>query len=167
MNITMDNRPCVLPEAPQPLTVSPTEIPSGEVIPLMGSYVVNPETFRLVKVGNHTWRELVRKGVLSGKYEDERQLCILDAGTPQKDIDAKIKELNKSLPTDQQAVRGRGRYGNSLIKKQRPPSRVTVYKRPKKGCKFEIATTEPDDTLEDFISNALNNEDPDSSDDSE
>ena len=81
-------------------------------------YVKNPHTNRPVKVGSRMWRTLVKEGSLSAEnFVDEKELYALK---PNEDPTQIIKELNKTLPRNKQAVRGRGMYEGKIVKKDKP-----------------------------------------------
>ena len=81
-------------------------------------YVRNPKTNRPVKVGSRMWRTLVKEGCLSAEnFVDEKELYALK---PNEDPTNIIQELNKTLPRNKQAVRGRGMYQGKIVKKDKP-----------------------------------------------
>jgi len=88
-------------------------------VPVKGTIIINPKTSRPVKVGSRVWLKLVREGVVEGKYKDPNELYTLQEGD---DVDAKIEEYNQSLPPNVQSVRGRGKYANKIVKRNRQPS---------------------------------------------
>ena len=87
--------------------------------PKKGDIVINPSTQRPVKVGSRTWLALVKKGVFEGKYSDPKELYSIEDDT---NIEEKIEEINKQLPINEQSVRGRGKYANKIIKRNKTPS---------------------------------------------
>ena len=87
--------------------------------PVKGSIIINPKTSRPVKVGSRTWVNLVREGIVSGNYHDPNELYELQEGD---DVEEKIQELNKELPPNLQSVRGRGKYANKIVKRNKQPS---------------------------------------------
>jgi len=88
-------------------------------VPKKGDLVINPKTSRPIKVGSRVWLTLVKEGLLAGFYQDTHQLAEVKDG---ENVDEKIQELNKNLPINQQAVRGRGKYANKIVKRSKPPS---------------------------------------------
>ena len=71
-----------------------------------GTFVVNPLTKRLIKVGSRVWINLVKQGMIDGnEYEDPKELYNVVEGD---NVDEKINELNKELSIHEQSVRGRG-----------------------------------------------------------
>jgi hypothetical protein len=84
-----------------------------------GDIIINPKTQRPVKVGSRTWLKLVKDGLVEGSYSDPTELYeVQDKAT----VEAKIEELNKALPNNVQAVRGRGRYANKIVKRRKQPT---------------------------------------------
>ena len=99
-----------------------------------GEYIINPETRRPVKVGSRVWHKLVSKGLIAGKYLDSVELHTLRVGD---DVKTLIKKFNKELPIGYQAVRGRGKYANMIVKMRKQPStyettKYTIRKMAKK-----------------------------------
>ena len=82
------------------------------------NYVKSPKTNRPVKVGSRVWRDFVKEGALSAEnFVDEKELYELK---PEDDPDQVIEELDKELPHNVQAVRGRGKYQGKIIKRDKP-----------------------------------------------
>ena len=94
-------------------------------IPVKGSIIINPKTSRPVKVGSRTWVNLVREGIVSGNYHDSNELYEMKEGD---DIKQKIQELNKTLPINQQSVKGRGKYKNKIVKRNKTPTTHEITK---------------------------------------
>ena len=88
-------------------------------VPMKGDIVINPKTSRPVRVGSRVWLTLVREGLIDGHYSDPKELYTVQE---QDDCDEKISELNQQLPINQQAVRGRGKYRNKIVKRHKQPS---------------------------------------------
>lgn len=88
-------------------------------IPRKGDIIINPKTQRPVKVGSRTWLKLVKEGLVEGRYSDPKELY--EVQDP-NNVENKINELNETLPPNQQAVRGRGRYKNKIVKRSKQPS---------------------------------------------
>ena len=81
---------------------------------MKGDIVINPKTSRPVRVGSRVWLTLVREGLVDGHYSDPKELYTVK---DENDCDEKIDELNQQLPINQQAVRGRGKYKNKIVKR--------------------------------------------------
>ena len=88
-------------------------------VPTKGDLVINPKTSRPIKVGSRVWLTLVKEGLIQGVYKDSHQLGEVNDN---ENVDEKIQELNKNLPINQQAVRGRGKYSGKIVKRSKPPS---------------------------------------------
>ena len=88
---------------------------------MSSNHIINPRTSRPVKVGSRTWVKLVNDGIIENTEEPSGYSV-----KPDDDPEEKIMELNESLPINQQAVRGRGRYKGLLVKRRRQPSTHTV-----------------------------------------
>jgi len=86
--------------------------------PKKGDIIINPSTQRPVKVGSRTWLNLVKKGLVEGRYSDPNELYEIKEPI---EIKEKIEEINKTLPRGQQAVRGRGKYKNKIVRRHKRP----------------------------------------------
>ena len=109
-------------------------------LPKKGTIIINPKTQRPVKVGSRTWLKLVRDGLVEGQYSDPKEIYIVQEGD---DEDELINQFNQSLPPNQQAVRGRGKYANKIVKRHKQPSttatsRYTVKKTARKIKNREV-----------------------------
>jgi len=95
-------------------------------VPKKGDIIINTKTQRPVKVGSRTWLKLVKDGLVEGRYSDPNELYEVKEPA---EVEGKIEELNKTLPRGQQAVRGRGKYKNKIVRRQkRPdPQELTEY----------------------------------------
>lgn len=93
-----------------------------------GQIIINPKTQRPVKVGSRTWLKLVKEGICEGVYDDPNELYTYEEN---EDIEEKRQELNKKLPLNKQAVKGRGKYKNKLVvrNKRLNPKQVADYTR--------------------------------------
>ena len=93
-------------------------------IPKKGDIIINPNTQRPVKVGSRTWLGLVKKGLIVGHYRDEKELDEVPEQYHKDDeyVEQKIETINKTLPRGKQAVRGRGRYKNKIVSRNKQPS---------------------------------------------
>ncbi len=77
-------------------------------------YTINPQTGRPIKNTGRVYKDLVRRGVLeAGEVEDARVL----EGNDDRET---IKALNRRLSSDQQAVRGRGKYKGAAVIRNMP-----------------------------------------------
>lgn len=92
-------------------------------LPKKGDVIINPKTQRPVKVGSRTWLKLVREGLVEGKYSDPKEIYTLQDGD---DEDELINKFNQSLPPNQHAVRGRGKYANKIVKRHKQPNTETT-----------------------------------------
>jgi hypothetical protein len=89
--------------------------------PKKGDIIINPKTQRPVKVGSRTWLKLVKDGLVEGRYSDPNELYEVKS-SDKITVENKIEELNKTLPRGQQAVRGRGKYTNKIVRRQKRPN---------------------------------------------
>ena len=101
-------------------------------VPAKGDIIINPSTQRPVKVGSRTWLNLVKKGLVEGRYSDPKELDELPEQyeeLPPQQVDEQIQKVNKTLPRGQQAVRGRGRYKGKIVtrSKRLAPEDVSKY----------------------------------------
>jgi len=87
-------------------------------------HIINPKTQRPVKIGSRTWRKLVSDGIVENQKVNEP--CELYELSEEDNVEQKINELNKSLPITEQAVRGRGRFRNKVVKRRKQPSTEKV-----------------------------------------
>ena len=88
-------------------------------VPQKGDIVINPKTSRPVRVGSRVWLTLVREGLVDGHYSDPKTLYEVKDDS---EYEEKINELNEKLPNNVQAVRGRGKYKNKIVKRHKQPS---------------------------------------------
>ena len=88
-------------------------------LPKKGDIIINPKTQRPVKVGSRTWLKLVREGIVKGQYKDPKEIYTIQDGDDEEDL---INKFNETLPITQQAVRGRGKYANKIVKRNRQPT---------------------------------------------
>lgn len=97
------------------------------VKPRRGEMVINPHTKRMIKVGGSTWLKLVKEGMLQGEYEDDRVVGHTEPGQTSLEVEQEIRRVNRRLPKNQHAVRGRGRFENKLVirRKQLSAEEVT------------------------------------------
>lgn len=87
--------------------------------PNKGDIIINPSTQRPVKVGSRTWLKLVKQGLVEGQYADPNELYEVKEGDDEKEI---IEKFDAELPDTQQAVRGRGKYANKIVKRNKQPT---------------------------------------------
>jgi len=92
-------------------------------LPKKGDVIINPLTQRPVKVGSRTWLKLVREGLVEGKYSDPKEIYTVQEGDDEQEL---INQFNETLPPNVQAVRGRGKYANKIVKRHRQPSTETT-----------------------------------------
>lgn len=118
-----------------------------------GDIVINPKTQRPVKVGSRVWRTLVKEGLFEGSYKDPRTLYEVQ---PDEKVDEKIEELNQILPPTQQAVRGRGKYKNKIVKRNKQAGMEDVIKYTTKTAVKAIKNT-PDIVEEEDMETLLEN----------
>lgn len=85
--------------------------------------VVNPQTGRPVKVGSRTWIKLVNDGLIESDYNDPNELYEIQDVDEKDDINKMKRELNEGLGPSSQAVLGRGKYKNKLVKRTKTPSK--------------------------------------------
>jgi hypothetical protein len=95
-------------------------------IPNKGDIIINPNTQRPVRVGGRTWLNLVKQGLVEGKYTDSKELAILPEES--EDVDEELKRINDTLPRGQQAVRGRGRYKGKIVSRNQRPDTEEIIK---------------------------------------
>ena len=101
-------------------------------VPMKGQIIINPTTSRPIRVGSRTWLNLVKQGIVSGHYRDDKELATLPEKyeeLPPEEIEQKIEEVNRTLPRGQQGVRGRGRYKGKIVKRNKrlAPTEVSRY----------------------------------------
>lgn len=120
-------------------------------------YIRNPKTNRPVKVGSRVWRDLVKEGMVSSEnYQDEKELYALK---PNDDPSQVIQQLNKTLPRNKQAVRGRGMYQGKIVKKEKPYNNLedTVNMVKKASCKVMKNMPPPESSDDEDWTNQLEN----------
>lgn len=122
-----------------------------------GDIVINPKTQRPVKVGSRVWRSLVKEGLFEGSYKDPRTLYEVQ---PDEKIEEKIQELNQTLPPNQQAVRGRGKYKNKIVRRNKQAGMEDVIKYTTKTAVKAIKNTpdiveEEEEDMETLLENLI------------
>ena len=99
-------------------------------VPAKGSIIINPNTNRPIKVGGRAWLSLVKQGLVSGNYTDDRELATVpdEHQGDNEYVEEKIKEINKTLPRGQQSVRGRGKYKGKIVSRSTQPTSAEISK---------------------------------------
>ena len=97
-------------------------------IPKKGDLIINPNTSRPIRIGSRTWINLVKKGVLNSNFYDNNVIEEQYEEIPEEQLELKIKQINEKLPIGTQAVRGRGKYANKLVKRNKPLSQEEITK---------------------------------------
>lgn len=126
-------------------------------------YITNPNTNRPCKVGGRVWRRLVKQGLITEtEYEDPNVLGEVGSNDEQELID----EFNEELSDDTQAVRGRGKYKNKIVKRKKQfheqSARKAVKKTGRKLKNREVyeelqESNDFESELERLIMNEINN----------
>ena len=93
--------------------------------PKVNDLVINPKTNKPVKVGGRVWLKLVKEGIIANYYEDDNELYDVNNGD---DVNEIIDEINKELPINQHAVRGRGKYADKIVKRHKQPNTKDITK---------------------------------------
>jgi len=93
-----------------------------------GDLIINPDTQRPVRVGSRTWINLVKKGVFQNNFSDNNVLEEKYEEMPEEEFEEKIKQINEKLPSGTQAVRGRGKYANKIVKRNKPLTQEEITK---------------------------------------
>ena len=97
-------------------------------IPKKGDIIINPKTSSPIRIGSRTWINLVKKGVLNSNFYDNNIIEEQYEEIPEEQLELKIKQINEKLPIGTQAVRGRGKYANKLVKRNKPLSQEEITK---------------------------------------
>ena len=98
--------------------------------------VINPLTKRPIKIGSKIWLKLVKQGILEGEFKDPNVLAEIKEDT---DVQEQIQEINKTLPTNEQGVRGRGKYKGQIVKRSKQPTVMDTAKHTAKTAASVIA----------------------------
>ena len=98
--------------------------------------VINPITKRPIKIGSKIWLKLVKQGILEGEFKDPNVLAEIKEDT---DVQEQIQEINKTLPTNEQGVRGRGKYKGQIVKRSKQPTVMDTAKHTAKTAASVIA----------------------------
>lgn len=96
--------------------------------PKKGDIIINPNTQRPVRVGSRTWINLTKKGILSSNISDNNVIEEKYEELPEDEFEERIKKINEKLPVGTQAVRGRGKYANKIVKRNKPLSQEEITK---------------------------------------
>lgn len=110
-------------------------------VPKKNDIIINPTTQRPIRVGGRSWLKLVKEGVLSGHYQDPKNLGEIGENPEQQ-----IEEINKTLPKGKQAVRGRGRYKGQITTRNVKPNTEDVIR-----STTETACRVLDDNLDELV----------------
>jgi hypothetical protein len=94
---------------------------NDDATPVIGSFVLNPITKRMIKVGSDTWKRLVRDQVFDGRYTDPTAIADLPANYEEvpEQVKAQLIEINKTLPRGKHAVRGKHRNKGKVVVRNR------------------------------------------------
>jgi hypothetical protein len=84
-----------------------------------GELIINPTTQRPIRVGSRVWLKCVKDGIIEGNHTDPNELYNMREGD---NINDKINEINQTLPANLQAVKGRGKYKDKIVKRNKQPS---------------------------------------------
>ena len=96
--------------------------------PKKGDLIINPNTQRPVRVGSRTWINLVKQGILTGNFADNNVIEEKYEEMPEEEFEQRIKKINEKLPIGTQAVRGRGKYANKIVRRNKPLSTEEITK---------------------------------------
>lgn len=101
---------------------------SSNNMPKKGDLIINPNTQRPVRIGSRTWINLVKQGILTGNCSDNNIIEDKYEEIPTEEFEKKIKKINENLPIGTQAVRGRGKYANKIVRRNKPLSTEEITK---------------------------------------
>ena len=81
-------------------------------------FIISPITNKSIRIGGKAYKKLMKDGVIDGKimYDDDKILYKINI---EDLIEMKKIQLNKELPKECHAVKGRGLYKGYLIKRNR------------------------------------------------
>jgi len=96
------------------------------IITMSSKSIINPKTNRAIAVGSKVWKNLVKEGIIQGDLKNEKELYELKDSD---DVESKIEELNETLPSTQQAVRGRHSLKGKLVIRNKAPDIMTMTKQ--------------------------------------
>lgn len=98
-------------------------------MPSKGDIILNPNTQRPIRVGSRTWLNLVKQGVLGDEEYSDNNIIENEYSTiPEEQLEERIKSINEKLPIGTQAVRGRGKYANKIVKRSKPLTQQEMTK---------------------------------------
>ena len=109
--------------------------------------IINPKTQRPVKVGSRTWRKLVADGLVAEQPGAPAQDTLYTIRDDDADLESKIQEINNGLPSNVQAVRGRGRYAGQIVRRRRQPPTVDVARQTIRKTASKLRNRDVYDTL--------------------
>jgi len=93
-------------------------------IPNKGDIIISPSTNRPIRVGSRVWLSLVKQGLVEGRYTDPKELGTIPERP--EDLAEEISRIDKTLPRGQQSVRGRGKYKNKIVSRNKNPDTEDV-----------------------------------------
>ena len=84
-------------------------------------FIISPKTNKPVRKGTRTWMMLLKEGLIENDYKDDNILDTL-SDKEEDEIKQKIDIINEKLTKSSivQAVRGRGKYKNHIVKRNKP-----------------------------------------------
>lgn len=98
--------------------------------------IINPLTNRKIKIGGNMYKTLIKSGTIQPDNDEmEYVQGVLESNFSDEDsdyIEMRKKKLNKKLPANKQAVRGRGVKKNNLVIRTVPLLNQQTAKRMKK-----------------------------------
>lgn len=95
-------------------------------------WINNPKTGRPIRVGGKVYLKMVKDGLIE-KLKDDNELE--DLPQDEEEQQQRIKELNETLPDEFQAVKGRGKYKNKLVKRSKAlPTETNARASAKIAC---------------------------------
>jgi hypothetical protein len=112
--------------------------------------IINPRTGRAVRVGSPTYIKLVKEGLVDDLRVVDKSTKVLysiEEDDTDTAIESKIDEINDTLPPNQQAVRGRGKYKGSLVKRQKQISTEDAIRHTVKAAAKQLDNQEVYDAL--------------------
>lgn len=121
------------------------------------SFITNPDSGRACKVGGKVYKKLMREGKLSKNIDhieekDDSVLYEIQEDDTEEDIQNKKDEYDKELYENElQAVKGRGKYANKIVKRNRKLSSKEIENN--KPIKKSDSC---DDLIASYLKEALN-----------
>lgn len=92
---------------------------------MLAQYIINPLTHKNVKVGGRTYQRLVNDNIIMAvKEKDDNILFEVNEGTPEDEKKNALENAKKvvTLPIGYQAVHGRGKYKDKIVKRRLSPN---------------------------------------------